>query len=348
MAELQPATLDQCCQDGRGRALRGEACSALPLVSASQDRPGAVLRPRGLGPPMFYRRCRGEGAGVLRTAAVQRGTLGNHILKGGFYLGNHGLKGGFYLGNHGLKGGFYLGYHVLKGGFYLGNHGLKGGFYLGTTAMNHGHKGGFCLGNHSLKGGFYLGTTVSKMCCDCCVLGLSLSSRGLACELGLSLGNRCEQAAAACCDQNVATATNTHPTAQAPALETPSTTTEPHKESYSCRGLDQMCVNTDGSFRCQRASSCGPGYQTTARSDCHDINECVVNSSPCPRGQTCVNALGSYTCRQNTVACVVRQVKPLVGPRAVALEVGMNYVRMGVVSHRNIVVIHVFVSEFWF
>ncbi|KAG7253377.1 hypothetical protein CRUP_005525, partial [Coryphaenoides rupestris] len=244
--------------------------------------------------------------------------------------------------------------------------------------------------------------------------------------------------------------------------------------SHSCI-QDQMCVNTDGSFRCQRASSCGPGYQTTARSDCHDIdecvlgshncgpeflctntagsfrchpretcgtgfvqdaagscidiNECVVNSSPCPRGQTCVNALGSYTCRQNTVACgrgyhlnqdgmrclvwsdtesdvampteivflrtttpasstpplpppaaaaaadvdfeimvadeessfdvvkrsqhnmvvgVVRQVKPLVGPRAVALEVGMNYVRMGVVSHRNIVVIHVFVSEFWF
>ncbi|KAG7259834.1 hypothetical protein CRUP_006966 [Coryphaenoides rupestris] len=52
--------------------------------------------------------------------------------------------------------------------------------------------------------------------------------------------------------------------------------------------------------------------------------------------------------QHNMVVGVVRQVKPLVGPRAVALEVGMNYVRMGVVSHRNIVVIHVFVSEFWF
>lgn len=47
---------------------------------------------------------------------------------------------------------------------------------------------------------------------------------------------------------------------------------------------------------------------------------------------------------------VVRQVKPIIGSRdsSIVLEVAMNYVKSGVISHRNIVVIHVFISEFWF
>lgn len=34
-----------------------------------------------------------------------------------------------------------------------------------------------------------------------------------------------------------------------------------------------------------------------------DINECVAHTNPCLPGQTCVNTLGSYTCRRNTVTC---------------------------------------------
>ncbi|XP_037318534.2 fibulin-1-like [Pungitius pungitius] len=45
---------------------------------------------------------------------------------------------------------------------------------------------------------------------------------------------------------------------------------------------------------------------------------------------------------------VVRQVKPLRGPRDLVLQVAMNYVKLGVVSYRNIVIIHIFLSEFLF
>uniref|UniRef100_A0A6Q2YR45 Fibulin-1 n=1 Tax=Esox lucius TaxID=8010 RepID=A0A6Q2YR45_ESOLU len=45
---------------------------------------------------------------------------------------------------------------------------------------------------------------------------------------------------------------------------------------------------------------------------------------------------------------VVRQVKPLIGPLNIVLKLAMNYVTSGVVSHRNLVNVHVFVSEFWF
>ncbi|KAJ8249819.1 hypothetical protein COCON_G00230350 [Conger conger] len=45
---------------------------------------------------------------------------------------------------------------------------------------------------------------------------------------------------------------------------------------------------------------------------------------------------------------VVRQVKPITGPKSTVLRLAMNYMVSGVVSHRNIVNVHVIVSEFWF
>lgn len=45
---------------------------------------------------------------------------------------------------------------------------------------------------------------------------------------------------------------------------------------------------------------------------------------------------------------VVRQVRPIVGPFYAVLRLEMNYVLGGVVSHRNVVNVHIFVSEYWF
>lgn len=45
---------------------------------------------------------------------------------------------------------------------------------------------------------------------------------------------------------------------------------------------------------------------------------------------------------------VVRQVRPIVGPFYAVLKLEMNYVLGGVVSHRNVVNVHIFVSEYWF
>lgn len=47
-------------------------------------------------------------------------------------------------------------------------------------------------------------------------------------------------------------------------------------------------------------------------------------------------------------AGVVRQVRPIVGPFYAVLKLEMNYVLGGVVSHRNVVNVHIFVSEYWF
>ncbi|KAJ4924881.1 hypothetical protein JOQ06_003831 [Pogonophryne albipinna] len=49
-----------------------------------------------------------------------------------------------------------------------------------------------------------------------------------------------------------------------------------------------------------------------------------------------------------TIVGVVRQVKPIIGPRDLVIEVAMNYIKSRTVSHRNIVIIHVFISELWF
>lgn len=51
---------------------------------------------------------------------------------------------------------------------------------------------------------------------------------------------------------------------------------------------------------------------------------------------------------QGMIMGVVRQIKPIIGPRDLVLEVAMNYVKSGIISHRNVVIIHVFISEFWF
>ncbi|KAM4711708.1 fibulin-1-like [Anableps anableps] len=45
---------------------------------------------------------------------------------------------------------------------------------------------------------------------------------------------------------------------------------------------------------------------------------------------------------------VIRQIKPVMGPKELVLEVTMKYVQSGVVSQQNIVLIHVFISKFWF
>ena len=39
------------------------------------------------------------------------------------------------------------------------------------------------------------------------------------------------------------------------------------KGSQNCR-LGETCINTVGSFRCQRDSSCGTGYELTEDNDC--------------------------------------------------------------------------------
>ncbi|XP_073785829.1 latent-transforming growth factor beta-binding protein 4 isoform X4 [Danio rerio] len=57
-------------------------------------------------------------------------------------------------------------------------------------------------------------------------------------------------------------------------------------------GAQSVCVNTDGSYRCD----CAPGYRAAgAGRQCRDINECLEGDFCFPRGE-CVNTDGSYKC----------------------------------------------------
>ncbi|XP_010408511.2 fibulin-1 isoform X1 [Corvus cornix cornix] len=66
--------------------------------------------------------------------------------------------------------------------------------------------------------------------------------------------------------------------------------------THNC-GIGQTCVNTLGSFRCQRDTSCGTGYELTDDSRCKDIDECETGTHNCPPDFICQNTPGSFRCR---------------------------------------------------
>ncbi|KAM4569870.1 fibulin-1-like [Odontesthes bonariensis] len=80
--------------------------------------------------------------------------------------------------------------------------------------------------------------------------------------------------------------------------------------THEC-GADFVCINTAGSYRCVTEEGCGDGFIENAASSCigklgfahANVNECVAHPSPCQSGQTCINTIGSYNCRSNTVTC---------------------------------------------
>ncbi|XP_062058684.1 fibulin-1 isoform X2 [Lepus europaeus] len=61
--------------------------------------------------------------------------------------------------------------------------------------------------------------------------------------------------------------------------------------------LGESCINTVGSFRCQRDSSCGTGYELTDDNKCKDIDECESGIHNCLPDFICQNTLGSFRCR---------------------------------------------------
>uniref|UniRef100_A0A667ZCL5 Fibulin 2 n=1 Tax=Myripristis murdjan TaxID=586833 RepID=A0A667ZCL5_9TELE len=58
---------------------------------------------------------------------------------------------------------------------------------------------------------------------------------------------------------------------------------------------NERCVNTAGSYMCQRQIVCPSGYQIN-NDICEDINECVQMSHNCGLGFECVNTEGSFRC----------------------------------------------------
>ncbi|XP_061108001.1 fibulin-1 isoform X2 [Conger conger] len=66
--------------------------------------------------------------------------------------------------------------------------------------------------------------------------------------------------------------------------------------SHHCR-VGERCINTLGSYRCQREVSCGTGYELTDTNNCKDIDECETGTHNCVAEFECQNTLGSFRCR---------------------------------------------------
>ncbi|KAK7878652.1 hypothetical protein WMY93_030488 [Mugilogobius chulae] len=59
--------------------------------------------------------------------------------------------------------------------------------------------------------------------------------------------------------------------------------------------LNERCVNTAGSYICQRLITCPAGYHIQ-NDMCEDINECVQEGHSCGPDFDCVNTMGSFRC----------------------------------------------------
>uniref|UniRef100_A0A8C6UI29 Fibulin 2 n=1 Tax=Neogobius melanostomus TaxID=47308 RepID=A0A8C6UI29_9GOBI len=169
-------------------------------------------------------------------------------------------------------------------------------------------------------------------CCGCCSLGLHFRADGMNCEAHPSLGFHCRHIFMACCEGEQENGHNAwHPIRERPAMDP---TALPKRENnpceqqctpvggwpqcscfpgyalatngYSCEDineclsaqacqLSERCVNTAGSYTCQRLISCPTGYHVV-NDMCEDVDECVQRSHSCGPDLDCVNTIGSFRC----------------------------------------------------
>ncbi|XP_074644438.1 uncharacterized protein LOC141901228 [Tubulanus polymorphus] len=61
---------------------------------------------------------------------------------------------------------------------------------------------------------------------------------------------------------------------------------------------NQICVNTDGSYKCKNLITCGTGYELNdAGNRCIDIDECNSGKHNCVGNQVCQNRPGTFICQ---------------------------------------------------
>ncbi|XP_030627474.1 fibulin-1 isoform X2 [Chanos chanos] len=203
-----------------------------------------------------------------------------------------------------------------------------------TNGINMAKDQGAC---ETLFSGSTCEIKTAKMCCDCCLLGKAAQEQGLSCDLTLSVGYQCGLVSRACCQDSFPNTTSpetpeqdnqasngfgeplqgdqckdgarcgqncrgngTCVCSQGYKLKPDGQNCEDINEcllgSHHCRP-GERCINTLGSYRCQREVSCGTGYELTDSNNCKDIDECETGTHNCAENFECQNTLGSFRCR---------------------------------------------------
>ncbi|XP_029108187.1 fibulin-1 isoform X3 [Scleropages formosus] len=200
-----------------------------------------------------------------------------------------------------------------------------------TQGINMAKDEGDCK---SLLSGSSCETKTARMCCECCLLGRALQDQKLSCHLGLPVSHQCGQVSHACCLDGAPQNLNNTPPAtdtekkqddesdeqcraagkcsqrclgngtcgclKGYKLKPDGHSCEDINEcllgSYNCRA-GERCINTVGSYRCQRVVSCGTGYELTESNICKDVDECETGTHNCGPELECQNTQGSFRCR---------------------------------------------------
>ncbi|XP_062373745.1 fibulin-1-like [Sardina pilchardus] len=175
---------------------------------------------------------------------------------------------------------------------------------------------------------------IAKTCCDCCMLGIEASREAQSCYLSISVNKHCQQVAKNCCVKldntpsqegvfNIIAEEGTSENEQSRASCEGSKCSqlcvgngvcgcfEGYKlkpDGFSCDDVNEclvgsstcqqgeQCINTEGSFRCQRLASCGTGYELTDSNLCKDIDECLTATHNCAAEFRCENKPGTFSC----------------------------------------------------
>ncbi|XP_034031920.1 fibulin-1 isoform X2 [Thalassophryne amazonica] len=176
----------------------------------------------------------------------------------------------------------------------------------------------------------------TKVCCDCCLLGKETREQGLPCDHSLSVGYQCGLVSRTCCtdgtsdNQTLPTVAINNQKSSDDKEDNPLLNDQckgscaqqclgngtcacfsgyklkPDRKncydinecllgSSNCR-TGERCINTLGSFRCQRETSCGTGYELTDTNHCKDIDECETGIHNCVPDFECQNTQGSFRC----------------------------------------------------
>ncbi|KAG5267223.1 hypothetical protein AALO_G00219360 [Alosa alosa] len=137
---------------------------------------------------------------------------------------------------------------------------------------------------------------IAKTCCDCCMLGIEASREAQSCYLSISVNKHCQQVAKNCCVKLDNTPSQEEGTSENEQSRAPCENVNECLVGSSTCQQGEQCINTEGSFRCQRMASCGTGYELTDSNLCKDIDECLTGTHNCGPEFRCENKPGSFSC----------------------------------------------------